>query len=62
MTKKDYELIAAAISGTIAEAARRGEDVADIFYDLAENLATGLETDNPRFNRETFRKACGVEL
>jgi urease gamma subunit len=62
MTRKDYELIADAISGTIAEYARQGEDVADVMRELAENLATELETDNPRFDREKFRKACGVEL
>lgn len=60
MTRKDYELIADAISGTILEYARQGEDVADVMRELAENLATELEMDNPRFDREKFRKACGV--
>jgi hypothetical protein len=62
MTRKDYELIADAISGTIAEYARQGEDISEVMRELAENLATGLESENPRFNRELFRKACGVEL
>ena len=60
MTKKDYELIADAISGTIKEAARRGEDITSVMYDLAENLSVGLETDNSKFNFETFLKACGL--
>jgi hypothetical protein len=62
MTKKDYELIADAISGTIREYHRSGLDTTEIFYDLIENLSSGLEMDNARFNRETFRKACLVEL
>ena len=60
MTKKDYELIADAISGTIAEAARGGEDITAIMYDLAENLSVGLEMDNPKFDFGTFLKACGL--
>jgi hypothetical protein len=60
MTKKDYELIAQAITATSAEFARQGEDAFPYLAELAENLATMLEDDNPRFNRSTFLKACGV--
>jgi urease gamma subunit len=62
MTRKDYELIANTISGTIMEYSRQGEDIAEIMRDLAENIATGLEADNPLFNRAKFFTACGVEL
>ena len=66
MTKKDYELIAEAIAyaaelskvlgGIDAETRDRVTSL------IANKLASGLEMDNPRFNREMFLKACGVAL
>lgn len=49
MTRKDYVLIAAALreARTVAEAARL--------------LADQLAQDNPRFDRERFLKAAGVQ-
>ena len=59
MTRKDFELIAkvlrAARNGDID---RRAEWVTDA---IAEDMADGLATTNPRFNREKFLRACGVE-
>jgi hypothetical protein len=48
MTRKDYVLIA--------------DTLANLTLSLvAEELATALETDNPRFNRARFLDACGVK-
>jgi hypothetical protein len=64
MTKKDYELIAEVIadttemtqilSGLDMDSAER------VISLLAGKLASSLEMENPRFNREMFLKACGV--
>ena len=59
MTKKDYELI----SRNIAQVQRefRGvEDGINAIRDVAVFIASDLERDNPRFDRERFLKACGV--
>jgi hypothetical protein len=53
MTRKDYVMIAEVIATswhTSAETKR----------ELAVNMAEALETDNPRFDREKFLRACGV--
>ena len=69
MTKKDYELIA----GVIKRAREREDEnrqdgmlTMDEYVNRLGAIArlTGamtvvLETDNPRFNAETFTKACG---
>jgi hypothetical protein len=47
MTRKDYELIAAAIERS------------DTVYDAAWNLCLALSQDNERFKAELFMKACG---
>ncbi len=56
MTRKDYELIAAAIAGmpTHAPALRTTQDSA------ARTLADALARTNPRFNRARFLEACKV--
>lgn len=55
MTKKDYELIAKAISRVTAMPApyRYGGQYS------ALALADVLGKDNPRFDKERFLKACG---
>ena len=58
MTKKDYELIAQEIA--TSRKVTQGETVLVSVAHLANSLATALEIDNPRFNRSTFLKACGV--
>lgn len=63
MSRKHYELLAAAL-----REARRDEDfelepgadgVATI---ICRHLADALASDNPRFDRERFLKACGVKF
>jgi hypothetical protein len=59
MTKKDYELIADAIA-TARKVEVSGGGVLVSVAHLANTLATELEIENPRFNREMFLTACGV--
>jgi len=54
MTKKDYELIAQAVKEITAN------DYPQDRQDKANLFATALANTNPRFNRSTFLKACGV--
>jgi len=58
MTKKDYELIAETLSGLQEKAIQNGHIAT--YEMIVENLATSLETDNPRFDRDLFFRACGV--
>ena len=61
MTKKDYELIAGALKdvhnrvkiGTV-------ESSYDTLSDVIATLASELEHDNPRFDRDRFLTACGT--
>lgn len=56
MTKKDYEVIAKVIN-------RQGFMSLDGNFNkkvLAQDLAIELLLQNPRFNREKFLLACGV--
>lgn len=57
MTRKDYELIAAAIKTQVAGHER---DLATKV--VAEAIAQALQRDNPRFDRARFLKACGFEV
>ena len=54
MSKKDYVLIAAVIK-------QYGEDEIPHGPQIARAFADALASTNPRFNRETFLKACGVK-
>lgn len=64
MTRKDYVLIAAAFKQELED---RPVDEAGIYEPIAlaamrataGRLARMLESDNPRFDRERFLKACG---
>jgi hypothetical protein len=61
MTKKDYELIA----GVIAELVEHKRDKGAFAHNpelstVADFFADTLADTNPRFNREIFLKACGV--
>lgn len=55
MTRKDYELLAE----TIATAWWYSYDYQDSFVTA---LADKLESENPRFDRARFRKACGLSF
>jgi hypothetical protein len=62
MTRKDFELIAAAIWRALDDAITDAED--DAFQrigDLARDLAGELTKTNPAFNQARFLRACGVE-
>ena len=64
MTRKDYILIASRIR--ISREAPLGEHICQDSWnraceDVACSIATALATDNPRFDRERFLKACGVQ-
>lgn len=52
MTRKDYILIAAALA-RLADSADKAS--------CAQALTYALANDNPRFDRERFLKACGVQ-
>jgi hypothetical protein len=57
MTRKDYVLIAKAIKGTYfgnKTWVRNCEQISD-------TIARALQSDNPRFDKGRFLKACGVE-
>ena len=57
MTKTDYELIARVIDSI------RGvnNDCDQIADSLTWRFIGALETENPRFNRNTFKNACGYK-
>lgn len=69
MTRKDYILIAKAITDTQARIRSTVESAMSSSYDEAEqlrgvkrtaaHLCDALTADNPRFNPTQFLKACG---
>lgn len=62
MTRKDYELIAKAIYGSLIQS--KSLDWQDLYAEqhhiTARHIANALERTNPRFDRERFLTACGV--
>ena len=60
MTRKDYVLIADTLANLMSDFNNGGEDSVSLSL-VAEELATALETDNPRFDRHRFLVACGVK-
>lgn len=59
MTRKDYVLIAAAIKAVTEE--HSADSVVNGITWTAERIADALARDNPRFDRERFLKAAGVQ-
>lgn len=59
MTRKDYILIAEALKVSRLRAER--EDIALGNDYAAKAIADALGRDNPRFDRERFLKAAGVQ-
>lgn len=57
MTKKDCILIAKAVK----TASINCTSVTRIIDDIVNELCCALASDNPRFNADRFRVACGVE-
>ena len=74
MTRKDYELIARILKAyaesdklTRSQLERHNQTISMIetaqevrLASMVDSFANVLESDNPRFNRETFLKACGL--
>jgi hypothetical protein len=56
MSRKDYELIAACLAN-----APQGADPEADRASVALAFALEMELDNPRFDRERFLTACGIE-
>ena len=70
MTRKDIELIAKAMASVAISAPTKPAASASEHFNegytsglkwAAESLADALELDNPRFDRERFLTACGVQ-
>ena len=62
MTRKDYVLIADSIKGAINYEAilNDNKEKAEALGFLAIRLSSAFELDNPRFDRDRFLVACGV--
>ena len=64
MTKKDYAQFANMVS--VFRKLALSEPKSDLGYivacnDFAFSIADVMQADNPRFDRERFLKACGIE-
>lgn len=60
MTKKDFELIAAALAGRRAFIQTEYANGRSVWDHAAYVLADALQSTNPRFDRARFLAACGV--
>ena len=65
MRKKDYLLIARVIHGRVLEIKRTRTDcyeiINSIIYWIVNDLANKFVNDNPKFDRQKFIKACGLD-
>lgn len=64
MTRKDYVAIAKAISdGQFIDLRTNGEVAVSVLTraKIARQLADAMSRDNPRFDRDRFLAACGVQ-
>ena len=59
MTRKDYILIAAALKEALEAGAFTPQEM---HRNITSGIADSLALDNPRFDREQFLKAAGVQL
>ena len=62
MTKKDYILIANAIgrTGMASNIGRRKRSPEEVLSLLVTDLSASFKNDNPRFDGDRFRAACGL--
>jgi myosin-crossreactive antigen len=60
MTRKDYIMIAKIIAHNQPQF-KEGEEGQTLLWILANQFATELQADNPRFDRARFLAACGVK-
>lgn len=58
MTKKDYVLIAEEVKKLYVDNQDSGES--EVLERLVENLCDKLYSENVRFNKYTFTRACGI--
>lgn len=61
MTRKDYELIAGVIKGSMENWDGFTPEAEEALRGLARSLSHKLGDYNPNFNRELFLTACGVK-
>lgn len=63
MTRKDYVLISDVLKNERPDrdGTRWADGARDEWSTIAMNIARALASDNPRFDRARFLKACGVE-
>lgn len=59
MTRKDYVMIAETLADLMADFNNGGDDTISLTL-VAVELAETLAKDNPRFDRDRFLTACGV--
>lgn len=60
MSKKDYELIAGAVKLSVENMDKPAHK--DTLESVLYSIAWHLSIDNPRFDRQRFIEACGVEV
>jgi hypothetical protein len=62
MTKKDYQLIAEALTNSrcpkVGPKDRGAAEINTVVDDVVRQLAEALSKDNPRFDRQRFLAAC----
>lgn len=59
MTRKDYVAIAKAIDEVLRTCEAESAECSAVVY-VATLVADVMQSDNARFNREQFLKACGI--
>ena len=61
MTKKDFEFIADKIRVHVETAhERKDAEAVHTLHNLADDLAGWLKIKNPKFSRNKFMRACGL--
>lgn len=61
MTRKDYRLIAEEFAKMVKGLEQPfAKHHLPVIRELVHNLSDKLKEENPRFNRYTFHKACGL--
>lgn len=61
MTKKHYEILAEAIGSAKPQGMRLPPGSMKVWERVVTKVADALAKDNPRFDAQRFRNACGVE-
>ena len=61
MTRKDYELIASVFYFPAHHREDWSKDITEAWEGMIYNMADALEQDNPKFDRDRFLKACGID-